>query len=545
MSRVKRIAIYMRLSKEDEGGDESNSIHMQRILLQAYVDEHFKGCQLMEFKDDGYSGTNFERPAVTELLNLVKSSELDCIIVKDFSRFSRDYIELGSYMEQIFPFMKVRFISINDNYDSSTQLGTTGSLDVSFKHLLYDLYSKDLSVKVKTSLASIKEGGTYVSGLCPFGYEKAQDDRHKLLVATDEAEIVKRIFALTLNGQTSTQIARLFNQEGVKTPIEYKMAKGKTKCTPKGDGFHWITSGICQILRNEFYVGDIVYGKYKRSQVGGKSQLLPRAEWKIHRNHHEPIISREDFERIQAGRGRSSGRGRRIDRIRDIDRGRGGSICGDLLSQGHDKYKHHLVGKLVCGGCRKNLIYRDTTALSYFCCCKRYETLNEKCVKKVDVMFLDEAVLYLFHQEMIRLPGIEQMKAELQEQVSCRKKENEATIKGLEKELIQLQQVKVEKYEAFTVHGDETIYQNEMADICVKENVINQKIQSCRNGFDEEKLKYDNVVRLSNPLLPFLNIRRLTQEAVDVLVSRIIVSDEGQIKVEWTFDINELCNSLT
>ena len=190
-----RIAIYMRLSKEDEKDcrkEESNSIRNQRALAEAYVKDHFKEYKLLEFQDDGYTGTNFDRPGVTALLKEVKDGKIDCIVVKDFSRFSRDYIEMGSYLEQIFPFMGVRFISVNDRYDSMEGDGRVGDLDVSFRNLLYDLYSRDLSVKVKSALGVRREKGNYISTYCPFGYEKDPYDKHQLLIEKDEAEVVRR-----------------------------------------------------------------------------------------------------------------------------------------------------------------------------------------------------------------------------------------------------------------------------------------------------------------------------------------------------------------
>ena len=152
-----QIAIYIRLSKEDDKfKEESNSITMQRILLQRYVAENFSDYDLLEFCDDGYTGTNFERPGMQEMLELVRDSKINCIVVKDFSRFARDYIELGSYLEQIFPFMGVRFISVNDNYDSKNYQGSIADIDVNFKNLLYDLYSKDLSQRFVLLLQSEK-----------------------------------------------------------------------------------------------------------------------------------------------------------------------------------------------------------------------------------------------------------------------------------------------------------------------------------------------------------------------------------------------------
>lgn len=196
-----RIAVYMRLSKTDETmQEESNSISMQRILIRKYIASHFAEYEVMEYQDNGFPGTNFNRPGVQRLLEDARNEKFDCVVVKDFSRFGRDYMEVGSYLEQIFPFLGIRFISINDHYDSGSSQGNTADLDVNFKNLLYDLYSKDLSQKVKTSLWARKEGGQYVSGNAPFGYEKAPNDRHMLIICEDEAAVVREILPLPCKG---------------------------------------------------------------------------------------------------------------------------------------------------------------------------------------------------------------------------------------------------------------------------------------------------------------------------------------------------------
>ncbi len=300
-----RIALYLRLSKEEgRGRGESGSITMQRILLRSYAARHFTDYELLEFSDDGYTGTNFDRPGVQAMLERAKKAEIDCIMVKDFSRFARDYIELGSYLEQIFPFLGIRFISVNDDYDSKDYQGRPGDIEVNFRNLLYDLYSKDLSRKVRSSLAVRKEKGEYLSANSPFGYEKNPKDRHGLLIAEDEAEVVRKIFSLTIEGFTSVAIARLFNAEGVKTPIEFKMEKGKTSRVPKGGRFLWSSGSICSILRNQVYIGNIVQKKTVRDFVGGKNRLTPREDWLVSCHHHEPIIEKEVFDKVQKLRGK-------------------------------------------------------------------------------------------------------------------------------------------------------------------------------------------------------------------------------------------------
>lgn len=308
-----RIAIYLRLSKADEGagakggkrgGDgaaESNSIAMQRILLRRYVAEHFMDYEILEFCDDGYTGMDFQRPGVQAMLEIAKNGGIHCIIVKDLSRFARDYVELGAYMEQIFPFLGIRFISVNDRYDSDGYQGGVAGLDVNFKNLLYDLYSRDLSKKVRSSLAIRKEQGKYVSANCPFGYGKSPDDRHALQVEEDEAQVVRQIFALALEGYSCREIAGALNEMQVRTPIEFKMEKGRAHRTPKEGGFSWSSGAVRHILKNEAYTGAIAQKKYDRDSVGGKNRLRPRQEWLVAIDHHLAIIDGEAFGRAQEG----------------------------------------------------------------------------------------------------------------------------------------------------------------------------------------------------------------------------------------------------
>lgn len=373
MKNKMKIAIYLRLSKEDEWiTQESNSISCQRLLLKGYIERNFENYEIMEFVDDGYSGTSMDRPGMKEMLTCVRQKKINCIIVKDFSRFSRDYVETGSYVEQIFPFMGVRFISVNDHYDSEDSHQKTIGMNLAFKTLVNDLYSKDLSVKVKSSLTSKKERGIYCSGNCPFGYRKKADDRNQVEVV-EEAEVVREIFRLTLEGYTSVEIAKKFNQESIKTPAEYLIARGATHRKPVGKEFSWQHSVICNILKNDFYVGDVVYGKYEKDSVGGKKHLKPRSEWKITYNHHEPIIEREIFEAVRETRGKTK----------------------PYIA----KRSHVLQGKVVCEECGKALRYRNSKN-PYFYCNERYVTGNEKCVYQVNVFFLEQIILSALQKEI-------------------------------------------------------------------------------------------------------------------------------------------------
>ena len=495
-----RIAIYMRLSKTDETvREESNSISMQRVLIRKYIASHFEEFEVMEYQDDGFSGTNFNRPGVQRLLEDARNEKFDCVIVKDLSRFGRNYMEVGSYLEQIFPFLGIRFISINDHYDSASVQGNTANLDVNFKNLLYDLYSKDLSQKVKSSLRAIKESGRYVSANAPFGYEKSRYDRHMLVICEDEAAIVRKIFSLALQGVTSSQTAKKLNLERVPTPVEFKIRKGITSRKPKGDKFYWSSSTICSILRNPVYAGDVEYGKTEREHVGGRSVLKARAEWKVIRNHHVPVIAREDFEEVQKSRGKSYKR----------------RMAGN---------RHPLIGKAICGCCKRNL--RIKAGLNpYFTCHNRYVTGLKVCVSKVNVMFLEQVVLFRLEEYLKGQNLASEVSQKVKDDLAGKRDELLRDLRQAEWEYDRLKKQHYESYRLYS-HGKQTEFHSLHTEMEKQQEVISdlqeQVIQM------EEQLgrpEQDQFVPEEDALL--------TSEVMERYVDSIVVFSEEEIEIRW------------
>lgn len=522
MGKQYKIYMYLRLSKEDEGNeDESNSIRMQRIMLQKYVEQKFikDDYKLLEIQDDGYSGTNFDRPGITNLLELVKEGGVDCIVIKDFSRFSRDYIELGTYIDRIFPFMGIRFISVNDKYDSNDHIGGIGDIDIPFKNLVYDLYSKDLSVKVKTALSARKEKGLYVSGNCPFGYEKSPYDRHLLMIAEDEAGIIRRIFRMTLEGKTSGQIAKQFNMEGIKTPIELKIEKGRTSRVPKGKSFIWTGSGICQIIHNEIYAGDVVYGKFYREEAGGKNHIKPKTEWKVCRNVHEPIIDRETFDKIQKRRGKQY------------------ALPG---------FPHPLTGYLICGGCGKNM-HRRKGLNPYFCCSYLYQDPQENCVRNINVMFLEQYILYEIQQKIQELADLDEMYKKRDSGLRKRIQIEQSLKHSAQAELNLLYKEKIENYERYVMSGKKkegTEYNEYCKDavrISQRETQLCALLTELGSKLDELERSIDNINVAE--LLKYFGISQLTKENVAIFIDKIVVEDEQNIQIFWNQNILHLLDS--
>lgn len=301
---MKKIAGYYRLSVEDDGTEpESSSIANQRRLIKSYVrqDAELSQYPYCEFFDDGYSGTTMDRPGMGKLLAAVKRGELYAVIVKDISRFSRDYIDLGTYMERIFPLLGIRFIAVLDHYDSKEHMENGVTMEIACKGLLADFYCKDVSAKVKSALEARRRMGKYAVGNTPFGYAKAADDKYQLVIVPQEAETIRYIFRLAAAGSTLTQICQRLNLERIPTPQQYKALRREQAGTQlQLPEKRWQAGMVRSILTNESYIGNMVYGKTKQAAVGSKKKLCkPKEEWKIFEAHHEAIVDRELFDALQ------------------------------------------------------------------------------------------------------------------------------------------------------------------------------------------------------------------------------------------------------
>lgn len=300
------VALYMRLSKEDRktdgdglGKDESNSISNQRKLLLGFLKKRreLAGSPSVQYVDDGFSGTGFERPGFARMMEDIKKGKIQCVIVKDFSRFGRDYIELGDYIEHIFPFMQVRFISVNDGYDSEEYKGKTPDIDVPFRNLAYALYSQDISDKVRSSLAARRKKGLYIGSIPPYGYRR---DGNGLLEPDEETEaVVRRIYKEYLEGTGLTELARKLNGEGVPSPKQCKINKGFLR-REEGKAYFWVPTTLQQILRNEIYTGVISAGAYKNGPLGsGKRVFVSERDRVRVEDAHTAIVDKDTFREVQ------------------------------------------------------------------------------------------------------------------------------------------------------------------------------------------------------------------------------------------------------
>lgn len=295
-----RCVSYLRISKDEKDfRDETLSIESQRLIINQYVKEKGDWQLISEYTDDGYSGSNFERPAVKRMLNAAYNGELDCIIVKDLSRFGRDYIESGKYIQRIFPMLGIRFIAIGDGYDSGCSDFFEKNLMLPILNLMNDAYCRDISGKVRFGQMAKRREGKYIGAFAVYGYVRDNKKEGNLAIDSEAAGVVRRIFDMRLDMMSGESIAKILNDEGILSPLEYKKKNNsRFYCSFAGEkNTLWSPVAVRRIIHNEIYMGVMVQGKDKKiSYRLPDRKKLPKEEWIRVFNKVEPIVSREEFE---------------------------------------------------------------------------------------------------------------------------------------------------------------------------------------------------------------------------------------------------------
>ena len=304
--RIFSVAAYIRLSREDGDREESDSVGNQRRLLQQFLEGREDLCLYDFYIDDGFSGTSFQRTAFLRMLGDIEAGVVDCVAVKDLSRFGRDYIETGRYLERYFPELGVRFLSLSDGIDSLKQ---PYDMLLPIKNIFNEQYARDISGKIHATLSAKQKAGAFIGAFSCYGYRKSPLDKNRLIIDEYPASVVRRIFSLYLQGYGKQRIASLLNSEGVPCPAAYKQALGMKYQNPRilPGVACWSYSAVNSILHREMYVGNMVQGT-RRQHMRGRQKAVKREQWIVVENTHEPIIDRETWEKTQrllAGRTKS------------------------------------------------------------------------------------------------------------------------------------------------------------------------------------------------------------------------------------------------
>lgn len=388
-------AMYLRLSRDDNdvgrSKTESDSIGNQRALIRSYISEN-PDMELYDiYADDGYSGSNFDRPEFKRMIGDIEAGAVNCVIVKDLSRFGRDYIESGRFIQKIFPALGVRFIALTDHYDSfNADTGESGIV-LPVKNFINDSYCRDISTKVKSQFAVKRKNGECIAPFAVYGYRKAESNKNRLVVDEYAAGIVRKIFAWKTEGNAILAIADKLNRSGVLAPKEYKKSMGENYKGGFGgpDVSLWSSATVKRILTNEIYLGHMVQGKTEKINYKLKKSIKkPEKDWIKVKNTHEPIVSEEDFLIVR--------------NLLKTD-GRISPVSGET---------GFFTGILFCGDCKEQMIrrlnrYKNSQKLYYICStknrgegCTRHgiqeETLKElvtETVRKFTDCFMDEELI--------------------------------------------------------------------------------------------------------------------------------------------------------
>lgn len=377
MDKTYYAAIYLRLSKEDgdtSSGEkkESNSIANQRKLIEDYLNKHPEITLVQEFCDDGYTGANFDRPDFQKMMEQVKKGKINCVIVKDLSRFGRDYIDSGKYIEKIFPTLGIRFIAINDNYDSAQSQQAGNEIILPFKNLINDSYSRDISIKIRSNLDIKRRNGEFVGSHVVYGYRRSDEDKNRLVIDQNVAPVVQSIFRMKLDGFSPAQIADKLNKDGVPSPYEYKRLSGSKYQSGfrKSVQTDWGAKAIYRILKNEMYTGTLVQGKTTTPNHKVKTRTTKdEAEWMRTENAHEAIIPISLFDTVQ--------------RV----------MLEDTRSPSGDESVHLFSGKVFCADCQNTMVRKRTRSAGkeyvYFIC-----NTNKLDKSSCDAHSIKEQVVY-------------------------------------------------------------------------------------------------------------------------------------------------------
>lgn len=525
-SKIYKAAIYLRLSKEDDSlGDgsfksESNSITNQRMLIRNFLDSVSDISPIMEFVDDGYSGSNFDRPDFQKMIEVVKAGKVNCVIVKDFSRFGRDFIGSGQFMSKMFPELGIRFISINDHYDSLTADMCETALTMPVKNLINDSYSRDISVKVRTNQRIKRINGEYIGSFAPFGYLKNPQNKNKLIIDASVAPIIKDIFSMKLIGFSAMAIADKLNERGILSPYEYKKSIG-INCSAgfkKNAKAKWCAASIFRVLTDEVYIGNLLQSKTEKVNYKVKKTInKPSKEWVRCDDNHESIISKVDFEAVQL------------------------LLRRDTKSVNKENAPYIFSGMLFCGDCGKSMVrrlnrYKDKEIPYYVCSSyNRSKSCSRHSIKEE---LLEEIVLDMLEIHIKKMVDTQELTARIKDitvdydQVLFQDLEIEK-MKEEQKKLLVMKNalstdlrdgiINEEQYQKYSKVYDDKLQKLEKS--------VHSQEQLTKDIYEYGAQAEDRLKRFKK----FLNIDKLDRMALVTFVDRILIFEDKTIQIVFKY----------
>lgn len=528
-------APYYRISTDDgdlavSGKGESNSISNQRRLIEDYVKDKPDIILCEERIDDGFSGVDFERPAFKAMIEDIKEGKVNCIIVKDLSRFGRNYIEVGRYVQKIFPCLGIRFIAINDHYDSIDSNDMEDSIMLPFKNLMNDSYSRDLSIKVRSQFEVKRKRGEFIGSFAPYGYKKDPENKNHLVIDEYAASVVRDIFQWRISGISNEKIADKLNKSGILSPAEYKRSKGQNYYCGFGTDkpSRWSPVAVGRILSNSNYLGWVVQGKRTTPNYKVKKVILKKPEeWITVKNMHDAIIAEDDFFTVQT------------------------LLKMDARSSPGEEYVNLFSGIVECGDCHSRMNRKlvsagkdaqgKTRKYPYYICSSNKKNKNICSSHMISEKELEKTILSAINYHVLAMGELKDAVLALEEMPLLRDETKKLDIQllKLNEEIVKLQNVSLSLYadlEEGVIDRKEyfelkQIYKEQMDGLEKKRVCLKEEQELCRREYIRKNQWMDY-------FLQYQIFSSLSRNLLLKLVEKIIVYEKKRIKIIFRFQHN-------
>ncbi len=525
--KIYRAISYSRLSKDDydrkekrgQYKNESDSISNQRKLIREYVAEHDDIILVREEHDDGYTGTNFDRPGFRAVLNAIQAGEVDCVIVKDLSRLGREYIETGKYLEMVFPDKGIRFIAINDDVDSEHH-SQSDDLLIPVKNLINETYCRELSRKLRSQFELQRRNGEFLGAFAAYGYRKSPDDKHTLVIDDYAAQVVRDIFALKMQGYSQQSIADALNKMGVLSPLEYKKQSGlnyKTGFRKAGKSL-WSAMTVRRILTNTLYIGELAQGKrgtpnYKIKAMKERKQ----DDWVVVEHNHEPIVDELMFSVVQ----------------QILQRDTRTSPVGEAVQP--------FSGFVFCGECKKPMRRRTVTRNGkkfYYFTCERHVGERTGGTHNFSEKKLESAVLHAIQAHIRTVIEVDSLIQEVAQDnlLAVKLKQIDTMIEEKDRQIDRIEGLRVRLYEALSdklIEREEYQLMRERYSAQLETaNSERRELMDRRTQMEEGNTPHRAWVE---QFTRYQNIQSISRDVIASLIDKIYILGGQHIHIDFNF----------
>ncbi len=517
-----RMAAYIRLSKEDlqkikKGLDCSNSVANQQGMLHDFYESHMEELEsYTEYVDDGHTGTDTDREHFQDMMADIMSRKINCVVVKDLSRLARNYSDAGSLIDNLFVQLGVRFISLAENVDSYLDPDSVSDIKVPITNVMNDNYCFQTSKKIRQVFDYKRRNGQYIGSFAPFGYVKDPDDKHRLLVDPDAAEVVKLVYSLFLQGSSKRAVSLYLNEHGIPSPAAYRRIKGLPVSSAVGDDPMWSARMIHEVLTNEIYTGDMVQGRHRvKSYKVHQIETVPEEEWVRVPNTHEAIIVRETFDKVQ------------------------GLMKRDTRTSPQGRQVHLFSGFLRCADCGK-AVTRSVSGRHVYYACSTYKNRSRTACTMHSIKHnrLEAAVLFAIQQQVHLAVSYAETVTRINTAPvkKCQSKRLDDLIAAKERELAKVTRYKQGLYQDWKdgeitredYHNMKADYERQTITLTAVLKNLTAERAELANGVDNEHPALVAFMR-------YQNIDELTRDILVELVDYIKVYENGNISVRFKF----------